>query len=154
MIINKLDKSFGPSGSIAGVFLFISGIIIIFFSFSGLFLILFGAFWGFSTSGTIIDVENSKIKFSNNLFGFWVTGQWFDIEPDMKIGIKVLTKVWRTFSQSNRTLEITVKNFGIMLYRADNKEIMPIMKTKSLDKAKIELDRLSQLLKLDVIKYS
>ncbi len=154
MITNKLDKSFGPSGSIAGVFLFISGMIITFFSFSGLFLLLFGAFWGFSTSGTKIDVENRKIMFSNNLFGFWVTGRWMDIQPDMKIGIKVSIKVWRTFSRSNRTLDIPVKDFRIILYYSDNKEIMPILKAKSLDKAKIELDRLSQLLKIGVIKYS
>ena len=39
--INKLDRSFGPVGSFAGIILFITGLILSWYSFSGLILVGF-----------------------------------------------------------------------------------------------------------------
>ncbi|MEN6500966.1 MAG: hypothetical protein ABFC55_01110 [Tenuifilaceae bacterium] len=44
----RLDKSFGPTGVIAGIILLIVGIILTPFYVSGLFLILIGSFVGLS----------------------------------------------------------------------------------------------------------
>ena len=75
-IKNKLDKSFGPVGTSAGSLLFVVGMIVIFNSIYGLILVVLGAFVGFSSTGTIIDTEKRRIKFSNNLFGIFQTGKW------------------------------------------------------------------------------
>ena len=84
----QLDKSFGPVGSSAGTFVFIAGIISLYFSFAGLVLILLGAFVGFSSSSTTLDFENRRIRFSNDYFGFMKSGKWISFEPEMKIGIR------------------------------------------------------------------
>ena len=89
IINNRLEKSFGPIGSAAGMFMFIAGLVTTcFISLIGLILVLIGAFVGFTTTSTLIDLKNNKIKLSNNLFGIIKIGKWIDIKSNMKIGIK------------------------------------------------------------------
>jgi hypothetical protein len=132
---NKLDKSFGPSGSSAGLFLFITGVVTTFTSFFGLILVVLGAFLGFTYTSAIIDYSSRRIRFSENLFGFVPTGKWIKLEKSMKIGIKESNMIWRTFSRSNRSLDTDVKDFRLILLDAEDQEIMPIMKLNSLDSA-------------------
>ena len=132
---NKLDKSFGPSGSSAGLFLFITGVATTFISFFGLILVVLGAFLGFTYTSAIIDYSSRRIRFSENLFGFVPTGKWIKLEKSMKIGIKESNMIWRTFSRSNRSLDTDVKDFRLILLDAEDQEIMPIMKLNSLDSA-------------------
>ena len=146
---NKLDKSFGPAGSSAGIFLFIIGIITTITSLFGLVLVLLGAFIGFSSSSTFIDSDKRRIKFSNNLFGILKIGKWIQINPAMKLAIKDSAITWRTYSRGNRTLDIESKDFRIILLDSDNQEIMQIKKTNSLDLAKAELEILCNKLGLN-----
>jgi hypothetical protein len=132
---NKLDKSFGPSGSSAGLFLFITGVVTTFFSFFGLILVVLGAFLGFTYTSAIIDYSSRRIKFSEHLFGLVPKGKWIKIEKSMKIGIKESNMTWRTFSRSNRSIDTDVKDFRLILLDAEDQEIMPIMKLNSLDSA-------------------
>lgn len=148
IINNKLDKSFGPIGTIAGITIFVVGVILIYFSLSGLFLILIGAFVGFTSTFTTIDIDNKRVRFSNNLFGIIKTGQWIKLESNMKIEIKQSNKTWRAYSRGNRSVDITDKDFRLFLINENNKQIMPLMKTISLEKAKTELESLTSLLGL------
>jgi len=149
---NSLDKSFGPVGNAAGVFMFIAGLALIYFSLFGLILILFGAFVGFTSSSTLIDYDKKRVKFSNNLFGIIETGKWINIEPNMKIGIKKSNRTWRTYSRSNRTLDIVSKDFRLILFDSNGKQIMPIKKMDSFDSAKLELETLANQLGLVLVK--
>ncbi|NOU19481.1 MAG: hypothetical protein HOO91_18150 [Bacteroidales bacterium] len=150
---NKLDKSFGPIGMVAGITIFVTGIILVFFSLSGLFLIILGAFVGFSSTSTLIDFDKKRIKFSNNLFGIISVGKWLEISTDMKIGIKKSNKTWRTYSQGSRSLDISNQDFRIILYDSANKQIMPVKKSETLDSAKIEIEKLSKQLGLGIIEH-
>ncbi len=147
---NKFDKSFGPVGTSAGMFLFIAGLILTFFHLAGLILLLIGAFVGFSSTSTLIDYERKRVKFSNNLFGFIRIGQWVKIEPSMKIGIKESNLTWRSYSQGNRPLDIENKDYRIILLDSVNKEIMPIKKFSTNDLAKIELGTIGHQLGLNL----
>ncbi|MBE9511085.1 MAG: hypothetical protein IMY71_09420 [Bacteroidetes bacterium] len=140
---NRLDKPFGPMGTSAGIFMLIAGVIATYFSLTGLILVLIGAFIGFTSTSTLIDTDKKRIKFSNNLFGIFPAGQWIDIKPDMKVGLKNIHRGYRTYSRGNRVLDVHSKDIRIMLYGADNKQIMPIRKFDSLDSAKTELESLS-----------
>ncbi len=149
---NKLDKSFGPIGSPAGVFMFIIGLIATYFSIIlGLILVLVGAFMGFTSTSTVIDYDKRRIKLSNNLFGVFKTGQWINIEPSMKIGIKKSNRAWRAYSRSNRTLDIAIKDYRIILYDSNDKQIMPIKKIATLESAKMELELLSNKMGLSIV---
>ena len=135
---NKLDKSFGPSGSAAGIFLFVIGAVTTFTSLFGLILVLLGAFLGFTFTCTSIDFETGRIRFSEQLFGIFPYGKWIKTETGMKIGIKESNVTWRTFSRGNRSLDTDVKDFRLILFNAESQEIMPVKKTTSLADALAE----------------
>jgi hypothetical protein len=145
---NKLDKSFGPVGTTAGIVIFVVGIITIFSSIYGLILIVLGAFVGFTSTSTFIDFEQKRIKFSNNIFGFITTGKWIPVVASMKIGIEESNVTWSAFSRGNRSLDIEQKDFRIVLYDADNREKLTLMKSSSMETAKVEMERLSTQLGL------
>ena len=143
---NKLDKSFGPVGTTAGYVLFVVGLITIISSFYGLILIVLGAFVGFTSTSTFIDFEQKRIKFSNNLFGIISIGKWIPVEPSMKIGIEESNVTWNAFSRGNRNLAIEQKDFRILLCDSDNREMVTLMKTDSMESAKAEIKKLCKLL--------
>jgi len=148
---NKLDNAFGPVGNSAGIFLFIAGLIITYFSLTGLILVLIGAFVGFTSTITLVDFDKRRLKFSNNIFGIIPIGQWIIIQTDMKIGIKKSNKVWRAYSRSNRTLDIANNDYRLILYDSNGREIMPIQKSDNLDSAKLDVDKISKELEIGVI---
>ncbi len=149
---NKLDKTFGPIGKSAGIVLFVSGLIMTYSSLVGLILVLPGAFIGFSSTMTFVDFDKKRVKFSNNIFGIIPIGKWMTIQSDMKIGIKKSNNAWRGYSKSNRTVDITDIDYRLILYDSNDKEIMPIQKSKTLDSAKLNLDKISKELGISVIE--
>jgi hypothetical protein len=144
----KLDKSFGPVGTIAGVTVFVVGIVLICFSISGLFLIAIGAFVGFSSTSTLIDSDNKKVRFCNNLFGIIKVGKWITIETNMSVGIKQSNRTWRAYSRGSRSVDITDKDFRIILFDSKGVQIIPLTKALTLESAKEEADLLSAQLGL------
>jgi hypothetical protein len=148
---NKLDKMFGPAGTSAGIFLFVAGLIICWFSFVGLIIVTIGAFVGFTSTSTLIDFEKKRIKFSTNICGIFPIGEWIFIQPDMKMGIKKSNKAWQSYSRGNRTLTIANNDYRLILYGSNGKEMMPIHKSDNLDSAKLTLDKLSKQLGIAVI---
>ena len=137
---NRLDKSFGPVGKWAGVFMFIAGLVESCSSLYGLILVVIGAFVGFTSTSTLLDYDKKRIKFSNNLFGVIRTGKWVPIDPTMKIGIRKSDQTYRAYSRGNQTLDVTQNDFRLIICDSEHKEIMPIKKVGSLDAAKIELE--------------
>jgi hypothetical protein len=150
-INNRLDKSFGPIGTFAGLIMFIVGIILIYFYFSSVLLILIGGFVGFSFSSTIIDYEKKRVKFANNIFGIIPIGKWLQILPTMKIGLKEFNQTYRAYSQGNRTLAVSKMDFRIILYDSDEKEIMQIKKADTLISAKGDRDTIGNQLGLKIV---
>jgi hypothetical protein len=148
---NKLDKSFGPVGTFAGMIVFIAGLIATFSSLYALILVFIGAFIGFTSTSTLIDYDKKRVKFSNNLLGVIHTGNWMDIDPDMKLGIKKSDLTWTAYSRTNRTLDINNQDYRIILYDAGNRKIMPIKKFTNPDSAKEELDKLANQLGIKLL---
>lgn len=147
-IINNLDKSFGPTGSFAGYFLILAGLVATYTTLFGLILVVLGSLLGFTVTCTIIDFENRRVKFSEKLFGILPTGKWVDITPGMKIGIKESNMIWTAYSRSNRSIDIDSHDFRLLLFDAEGNEIMPIQKTNSLDSARAAMELLCKKLEL------
>jgi hypothetical protein len=148
---NRLDKSFGPVGTSAGVMLFVTGIILSWFYLSGLILVLIGGFVGFTSTSTLVDLDGKRVRFCNNLFGIIRTGKWISIEPTMKIGIRQSNQTYRAFSRGNRALDINKKDFRLILFDSQTREIMPMKKFDSLEAAKAELETMENQLGLTSI---
>lgn len=147
----KLDKPFGPVGTTGGIVLFLAGVISSFISYSGIILLLIGAFMGFTSTGTKIDYETKQIKSFSNFFGILKIGKWIPIVPGMKIGIKRNNWVWRGYSRSNRTLDISTKDFRIILYDSFGKELLSVLKSGSRDAALTEMEKLAEQFSLEKI---
>ncbi len=144
-----LDKSFGPVGTIAGVTIFLAGLVLIYFTIAGLILIVFGAFVGFTSTSTLVDVEGKRVKFCNNLFGIIPVGRWVNIDSAFRIGVEKSNRTWRVYSRGSRSLDISDRDYRIVLYDAHKKPIMPIMKTNTAETAKLEADILRLKLGLE-----
>lgn len=144
----KFEKSFGPVASFSGIVIFIAGLIATYFALTGLILVFLGAFIGFTNSCTTIDTKNKKVRFSNNIFGIIKTGKWIDVAKDMQVGIKRDNKVYRTYSRSNRTLDLKVHN--TILYLFDNKgnPMLPIMIIQKNKNPHDEMDTISRELEI------
>ena len=169
---NKLDKTFGPmafSGVIISLFLLCSFLYEMLskgeFSIKSKYEInntilliicvlvfLFGLFIGFTVTYTRIDYENKRIKYATKFFGIIPIGKWTYLTPDMKLGLKASTERWGAYSMSNRSTSLNYNDLKIVLYDAKRTEIIPVKKIKKEKLAEAELEKLSKLLKLDIIK--
>lgn len=149
MIIHKkLDQSFGPVGTFAGILVFIAGIASVYFSVYSLLLILIGAFVGFTYSSAEIDLDRKRVRFLNNLFGIIKTGTWINVKPEMKIGISRSKKIWRSYSRGNRELDIASEDYRLILFNSAGKKLMPVWKTGDLHSAKSELEKICKQLEV------
>jgi len=146
--LNKLDKTFGPVGSFSGIVVFIAGLATIWFSLFALILILTGAFMGFSYSGVEIDFDQKRVRFMNVFFGIIKTGQWLNVNPDMKIGIGKSNKTWRSYSGGNRIVDVPSEDYRIFLFNASGKKLMPLKKFSDLITARKELDAIGKRLEI------
>jgi hypothetical protein len=142
----RLDKSFGPVGTTAGSILLVAGLIITLSSVWGIILALLGAFVGFSSTCTLLDVDRKRIKFSNDLFGVIHTGKWIPIDNSMKLGIKETDMTWSAYSRGNRPFDVEKQDFRITLIDANDKDIMVIKKNDSLESAKADLEKVASQL--------
>jgi len=145
---NKLDKSFGPVGSFAGIIVFLAGLGSLYFSGFSLILVLIGAFMGFTYSSTEIDFSRKRVRFLNNLFGVIKLGQWMNVKPDMKLGITKSRKIWKSYSGGNRELDITNEDYRLVLYNSSGKKIMPVKKVDNMNSAKMELETICRQLEI------
>lgn len=146
---NKLDKSFGPVGTSAGIIVFVAGLISLWFTGFALILILIGAFVGFSYSSTEIDFDRKRVRFLNNLFGIIKTGQWLNVKPDMKIAISKSGRMWRSYSGGNRILDIPDEDYRLILYDSSGKMLMPVKKVGDHNSAKSELEAICRQLEIN-----
>jgi hypothetical protein len=151
IIKNKIDRPFGPFGTSTGFFMFLGGIIAIYFSFLGIIIAVIGAFVAFTTTSTFIDIDNKKVKFSNDLFGILPVGKWINIKPDMKLGLKKFHRGYLGYIRGTQPVGIHYNDIRIFLYDSEKNQIMPINKFDSYESSKKELKYLSLLLGLDII---
>ena len=149
--IYKLDKTFGQTGSFTGIFLFVFGLIMTYYSRIGLILVPVGAFLALTSTSCIIDFEMKRIKFSNDLFGFIHIGKWMNINEEMKIGIKNPHILWRSYSRSNQSFDIEDNDYQLVLFDKEEQEIMPISKYKNLEKAISNRNDLGKQLEIRII---
>jgi hypothetical protein len=150
-IINKLDIVFGPFGSSTGFFLFLGGIIATWVSPLGLIIALVGAFISFTSTSSIIDTENRRVKFSNNLFGIIQTGKWIEIKPDMKIGLKKSHRGYRAYTRGTQPVDIHNNDIRILLYDSNKKQLMTLQKFSSYESSKSGIKELSEILGLNIV---
>ena len=88
VIDHRIGKLLGSTGTAAGYFLMIFGIIGTFlYNWTGSFLIVAGMFMAFTYEGTKIDVELKRIKNYTSLFGLINSGKWHPLSHFKRFSI-------------------------------------------------------------------
>jgi hypothetical protein len=148
---NWFGKSFGPVASFSGMIILIVGLYATYYGLSGLVLVLFGFFIGFTDSSTTIDVRNKRVKYTNNIFGIIKIGKWVQVEKNMSIGIVRDNRVFRTYSRGNQILDIKEKAAKIYLFNQKGDPIVPIMQGQHDKNLAAEVDKLCYDLEIPIV---
>ena len=151
LIKNKLDKTFGPFGSSMGFFLIPGGAVATYFSPYGILIVLAGAFAAFTTTSTVIDTDNRRMRHCDNLFGIIRTGKWVDLRPGMKLGLKRAGRGFVGYIKGTQPVEIRTRDIRIYLFDERNKPLLPVNKYLSVEKAREGLKEMANQLGIDVI---
>lgn len=75
----------------------LGGIIATYYSYFSPIITIIGAFVCFTSTSTLIELDQKRIRNSDNLFGIIPIGKWIDIKPDMKIGLKNNHRGYRAY---------------------------------------------------------
>jgi len=147
IINNKLDNTFGTIGTILGFIILLFGAFVCVYSWIGITTVFVGVFLAFSNTSTKLDVENKKLKYSSNLFGFISIGYWITVKPEMKLFLKDCSKNNSSPAQKNNNH--TYKNdFRIFLIDENDREILAVK--KFTDKLLAEDEMVDLKLKLNL----
>jgi len=150
IIENKLDYSFGKTGTFAGYFLILGGLLSI-TNVIGIFLILIGAFMSFSHSGALIDTEGKEIMFYNKIFGLFKTGRGIKISNFNSLVISKNKRTNTTFSRGNRSLTLNEYDYRVFIVDSKGKQRIPLIKCNSKEEALKEAEKISLLIDLPII---
>ena len=151
IISYKLDRAFGPVGLFAGIVLIIIGASVSFYAPPAMTLIIIGTFTAFTESYTYLDLNQKRIRLSYNFFGFIRSGQWIELDSNMKIGIKKAKKSWHSYSNTNRMLKIKNVDYRLILYSYHKREILTVKKYDTYEAALNELDEMKDILGVSVV---
>jgi hypothetical protein len=150
MMHNKLDKLFGQAGSVLGWLLIVIGFLFTKSGVSATF-ILIGSFMAFSYSAVKIDPTHNRYKLYYAYFGFIHIGKWKYLSNIDEIGgVSPIIKRW-SYSKDSNQYRFKPENCFVVLFRNHPKKRVPFKKCKDLVEAKLEAQKLAQLLQLTLI---
>ncbi|MBN2597177.1 hypothetical protein GQR60_12345 [Labilibaculum sp. A4] len=150
MIHNKLDKLFGQAGSILGWMIMLVGIYSSILPLT-LLLVLIGSFMAFSYSGIYLDKDDEKYKFYYAYFGLFKSGSWRSLKNiDRVAGISSIILRDSYIPEQKETNLKTDDCFVVLFLKNRNRRI-PFKRCKDLLEAKLEAQKIGQLLNLNVI---
>lgn len=146
--LNRLDKSFGPGGSFAGIILFVAGILLVPFYWTGTILLVIGAFTGFTCSACAIDPVNHRVRPGYLLFGLIMTGHWITTDPFKEVKVIRTTRSFSIFSQSNREMSASQQDYRIVMEADSPRSQVELMKCNSPDEAAEKCRKLAESLNI------
>jgi len=151
MIHNKLDKLFGQAGSILGWGVMLVGIFISILPLNIL-LLLIGSFMAFSYSGIYLDHDNDKYKFYYAYFGIFKSGSWRSLQTIDRVAGVTPVMHRSTYEQKKKRMKLIMDDCFVVLFVKNRNRKIPFKRCKDLIEAKLEAQKIGQLLNLDVIQ--
>lgn len=150
VINNRINPSFGVAGSFSGYILLIAGLSTA-NTWVGIILILLGAFFAFSFSGTSVEKEKNRFRQYTKLFGFIKVGDWEDLTMYKELAILKNDTSFRVFSRGNRAIDSKANNYLIYMIGDDIRFKIPLKKCRNTEIAKTEAENLSKELNMPII---
>jgi hypothetical protein len=143
---NTLGKFFGPSSSYMGYVFIACGIFATTYSLLSLTLILPGIFMSFTYNGTIIDIDNKKVKPYTSLFGIIRTGKWIDANQFTRFSIIKATKKYTSYSHANVRFDMDVSDIELLIINRNGTKKVILNKYTNFEDAHKEMEELSSIL--------
>jgi len=150
-ISNRISLTFGPAGSFSGYILLIVGIVTL-NTWAGILLVLIGAFFAFSFSGTTIEKGQNRYRQFTQLFGLFKVGDWEDLTPYKELTILKNDTSFKVFSRGNRAIDSKANNYLIYMIGNDIRFKVPICKSKTSVLAVAEAEKISKVINMPVIE--
>ena len=74
-----------------------------------------GTFMAFTFTGTIIDIENKKVRPYTSLFGFIRTGKWIEVSGFSGFKIMKSNRRYTSYSRANIQLDMNISDISLLL---------------------------------------
>jgi hypothetical protein len=143
---HKFGKFFGPSFTYTGYALIIAGIFAISYSATSLFLLIPGLFIAFTSTGTIIDTENKKVRPYTLFFGLFRTGKWIEITRSSRFSIEKARQRYTLYSRANNRFDMDLSFINLLLINKDGTSKVKLNQYNTFEDAQKEMDELTLIL--------
>ncbi len=119
-----------------------------------LFFIIPGTFMAFTSTGTMIDIENKKVRPYTSLFGFIRTGKWIEVSGYSGFKIVKSNRRYTSYSRGDVQLDMNISDIKLLLVNKNSTGKVVLNRYKSFEDARKDMDELKKFLMPDNINPS
>ena len=146
VIENKHGKFFGPVQIYMGYVFIACGLLFISYSPATMLFLIPGAFMAFTSTGTIIDTGNKRLRPYTNLFGFIRTGKWVEASEFCRFKIVKSNRRYTSYSRANMQLDMNITDLSLLLVDKSGRKKVVLNRFSNFEDARKEMDELSGVL--------
>jgi hypothetical protein len=139
-------KFFGPVQIYMGYVFIASGIFCAFYALTALLLIIPGAFMSFTYTGTLLDIDNRKVKSYTTLFGLFMTGNWISIDQFTRFNIQRATRNYTSYSRGSVKFDMNISDIKLILTNRNGSKKVVLNRYSSFEGAQREKEDLGRIL--------
>ena len=113
------------------------------------YIILFlipGAFMAFTSTGTMIDIENKKVRPYTSLFGFIRTGKWIEVSGFSGFKIMKSNRRYTSYSRANVQLDMNISDIKLLLVNKNGTRKVVLNRYNNFEDARKDMDELKNTL--------
>lgn len=146
VINNNHGKFFGPVQVYMGYVFVAVGIFCAIYSPYILLFLIPGTFMAFTFTGTMIDIENKKVRPYTSLFGFIRTGKWIEVSRFSGFKIMKSNRRYTSYSRANVQLDMNFIDIKLLLVNKNGTRKVELNRYKDFEDARKDMDELKRSL--------
>jgi hypothetical protein len=105
-----------------------------------------GAFMAFTSTGSLIDIENKKVRPYTSLFGFIRTGKWIEVSGFSGFKIMKSNRRYTSYSRANVQLDMNISDISLLLVNKSGSRKVVLNRYKNFEDARKDMDELKNTL--------
>lgn len=146
LINNNHGRFFGPAQVYMGyVFIAVGIFCSIYSPYIPLFIIP-GAFMAFTFTGTIIDLDNKKVRPYTSLFGFIRTGKWIEASRFSEFKIIKSNRRYTSYSLTDVQLDMNISDISLHLISKNGARKVLLNRYNNFEDARKDMEELKMSL--------
>jgi hypothetical protein len=105
-----------------------------------------GTFMAFTSTGSLIDIENKKVRPYTSLFGFIRTGKWIEVSGFSGFKIIKSNRRYTSYSRANVQLDMNISDISLLLVNKNGTRKVVINRYNDFEDARRDMDELKNTL--------